>query len=96
MNLTNYIKVYKNVVSDSFCDKMIEQFENNPDQWLKQDRNNPDRNFQMSFNQIHVMEHDLWKDDVKYMMDTFQMYLRKYKEDCNVIENQWPLKHGFD
>ena len=92
----NYIRIYQNAVPDIFCDKMIEQFENNPDQWLKQDRNNPDRNFQMSFNQIHVMEHDLWKDDVKYMMDTFQMYLRKYREDCNIIENQWPLKHGFE
>jgi len=92
----NYIRIYQNAVPDIFCDKLIEQFENNPSQWLKQDRKNPDRNFQMLFNQIHVMEHNLWKDDVKYMMDIFQMYLRKYKEDCNIKEKQWPEQYGFE
>ena len=48
MNLTKYIKVYKNVVSDTFCDEMIQKFENNPKQYDYQKRSNPDRNFKMS------------------------------------------------
>ena len=56
MNLENYIKIYENVVSDSFCDKLIKRFEENSDQWRNQHRENPDRKFKMSFNQIHIME----------------------------------------
>ena len=37
----NYIRIYQNAVPDIFCDKMIKQFEDNPEQWLKQDRKNP-------------------------------------------------------
>ena len=63
MNLTNYIKVYKNVVSDSFCDKMIQKFEDNPKQYHYQKRANPVRNFKMSFNQIHIHKETNWKEE---------------------------------
>ena len=96
MNLTNYIKVYKNVVSDSFCDDMIQKFENNSKQWRYQKRANPERNFKMSFNQIHVSEETNWKEQDLHLMDIFPKYVDKYREDCNVVVNQWPINWSYE
>ena len=71
MNLINYIKVYKNVVSDSFCDEMIQKFEDNPKQYHYQKRANPVRNFKMSFNQIHIHKETNWKEENKYLLNLF-------------------------
>ena len=96
MDLQKYIRVYKNAVSDSFCDKMIKKFEDNPQQYRHQKRENVDRNFKMSFNQIHIMEESGWEEESDYLMSIFPSYVDKYKEDCNIIENQWPLKNGYE
>jgi len=96
MNLTNYIKVYKNVVSDSFCDDMIQKFENNPKQYKYQKRAIPDRNFKMSFNQTHISEETNWKEENKYFLNLFPSYVDKYREDCNVVVNQWPLDWSYE
>ena len=32
-----FIKVYENVISHSFCDDLIQKFESNQDQWEKRD-----------------------------------------------------------
>tara|TARA_B100001996_G_scaffold377285_1_gene359690 strand:+ start:2670 stop:3233 length:564 start_codon:yes stop_codon:yes gene_type:complete len=92
----NYVKIYHNAVPDVFCDKLVEKYENNPQQYYHQDRKNEARNWRMSFSQIHLQDHDIWKDDVKYLMDTYQMYIRQYREDCDIIDNMWPLKYSFE
>jgi hypothetical protein len=96
MNLENYIRIYENVVSDSFCDNLIKRFEENSDQWRTQNRENPDRKFKMSFNQIHIMEEPGWEDDTKHLLKIFPEYVDKYKEDCKITINQWPIKHGYE
>ena len=96
MNLTKYIKVYKNAVPDVFCDKMIQKFEDNPKQYHYQKRANPVRNFKMSFNQIHISNEKNWKEEDKYLMDIFPMYVRQYREECNIIESQWPIEWGYE
>jgi len=96
MKLDNYVKVYKNAVPDLFCDEMIQKFEDNPQQYDYQKRTNPDRNFKMSVNQISIMEKSGWKEESDYLMSIFPSYVDKYKEDCNIIENQWPLKNGYE
>jgi hypothetical protein len=96
MNLTNYIKVYKNVVSDSFCDKMIQKFEDNPKQFRFQQRENPTRNFKMSFNQIHIMEELGWEKETEFLLELFPNYVDKYREECNIIESQWPIDWGYE
>ena len=76
MNLTKYIKVYKNAVPDSFCDEMIQKFEDNPQQFRYQKRSNPDRNFKMSFNQIHITQETNWKKETQYLLeDVFPKYV---------------------
>ena len=97
MKLNNYIKVYKNAVPDLFCDEMIKKFEDNPQQFRYQKRANPDRNFKMSFNQIHITQETNWKKETQYLLeDVFPKYVDKYREECNVIESQWPLDWGYE
>lgn len=94
--MENYIRVYPNAVSDLFCDKLISKFEDNPEQYYYQDRKNENLDWKMSFTQVHLSDHDIWKDDVKYMMDIFRMYLGEYKEDCNIHKMQWPQEYNFE
>ena len=96
MKLTNYIKVYKNVVPDSFCDEMIQKFERNSFQYRYQKRANPDRNFKMSFNQIHIGQETNWTEQNNYLMKLFPTYVDKYREDCNITENQWPINWVYE
>ena len=39
-----FIKVYENVISHSFCDDLIQKFESNSDKWENRNRLSPDRN----------------------------------------------------
>ena len=80
MNLTKYIKVYKNAVPDLFCDNIIKKFEDNPQQFRYQKRANPDRNFKMSFNQIHITQETNWKIETQYLLeDVFPKYVDKFR-----------------
>jgi len=96
MNLTKYIKVYKNAVPDVFCDDMIKKFEANPQQHRFQKRQNPDRSFKVTLSQIHVGEEENWEEENKYLMDLFPMYVGQYQEDCDIIENQMPIYSGYE
>ena len=91
-----FVKIYHNAIPDVFCDKLIKQYEDNPQQYYHQDRKNEARNWKMSFSQIHLQEHGIWKSDVKYLMDIYNVYLKKYKEECNITDNMWPLNHAFE
>ena len=91
-----FVKIYHNAVSDTFCDKLIQQYEDNPQQYYHQDRKNEARNWKMSFSQIHLQEHGIWKNDVAHLMDTYKTYLKQYREDCNITENMWPLNHTYE
>ena len=91
-----FVKIYHNAVPDVFCDKLIKQYEDNPQQYYHQDRKNEARNWKMSFSQIHLQEHGIWKNDVAQLMDTYKTYLKQYREDCNITDNMWPLNHTFE
>ena len=74
--MENYIRIYDNVISNEYCDKLIQKFENNSEQHLTQDRKHEDNDgtihWKMSFSQIHMAEHDIWTDDVKTAYKTFK------------------------
>ena len=96
MDLINYVRVYNNVISDTFCDELIKKFEDNPQQYNYQDRANPDRNFKMSFNQINIMSNEGWEEESKKLIDMFPEFVDRYRKDCNIIVNQWPIKWGYE
>jgi len=90
--MENYIRRYDNVVSDQFCDNMIEQFESSPEQYEKHNQG------EMSFTQIHLVSNELWRTKVFYIIDVFKLSIKKYREDCNIKydTNIWPQKYGFE
>ena len=47
--METYIRKYDNLLSPELCDKLIDRFENNPDQYEKQKQG------EMSFTQIHLL-----------------------------------------
>ena len=48
--MNNYVKIYKNVVDDYFCKRIIDKFESNSQQHETQKDNS------MSFTQINIMD----------------------------------------
>ncbi len=98
--MENYIRVYDNVISNEYCDKLIQKFENNPEQHLNQDRKHEDSDgtihWKMSFSQIHMAEHYMWSDDVNFLIQTFQIYVKRYKEDCGITDIMWPSRYSYE
>ena len=90
--MENYIRCYDNVVSDSFCDSLIQQFESLPQQYEKHSQG------EMSFTQIHLLAHEEWKTEVSYLIDIYKESIKKYREDCGIgyQSNIWPQKYGFE
>ena len=89
--MEKYIRVYKNVVSDEFCDKIVSKFEKNSSQMDvigKQSRPN--------FQQINLHQHDEWKKFCATLQSTFQDHIKKYKQDCNITKYHWPEQYGFE
>ena len=91
----NYIRIYENVFPPAFCDNLIKKYENNPQQYYYQDRKSEERDWKMSFSQIHLQDHVIWENDVKYLMETPKPLIEQYKKDCKII-HQWPDQFGFE
>ena len=91
----NYIRIYENVFPSVFCDNLIKKYESNPQQYYYQDRKSEERDWKMSFSQIHLQDHVIWENDVKYLMETTRPLIEQYKKDCKIIHN-WPDQFGFE
>lgn len=89
--MEKYIRVYKNVVSDEFCDKIVSKFEKNSSQMeIIENQSRP------NFQQINLHKHEEWKKFCTTLQITFQKYLKEYKEDCGITEYHWPEQYGFE
>ena len=89
--MEKYVRVYKNVVPDDFCDLLIAKYEKNPAH--VETFNNQQR---PSFNQINLHQHEEWKKFCNTLQSTFQDYLEQYKKDCGITQYHWPEKFGFE
>ena len=89
--MQKYIRSYKNVVSDDFCDKIVAKFEKNSSQMEIID--NQER---PTFQQINLHKHDEWAKFRTSLDIVFKKYLKEYKDDCGITEYHWPEQHGFE
>ena len=89
--MQKYIRSYKNVVSDDFCDKIVAKFEKNSSQMEIID--NQER---PTFQQINLHKHQEWSKFTESLDVVFDKYLNEYKEDCGITEYHWPEQHGFE
>jgi hypothetical protein len=89
--MEKYIRVYKNAVSDDFCDKIVSKFEKNSSQMeIIENQSRP------NFQQINLHQHDEWKNFCSTLQITFKKYITQYKEDCGITEFHWPEQYGFE
>ena len=75
-----FIKVYENVISHSFCDDLIQKFESNSDKWENRNKLSTERN--LSFKELHwFKDMDTWKDESQALTNTFIQYIDNYKSE---------------
>ena len=74
--MNNYIQIYKNVISDKYCDELITKFESESNANKETYDQGP-----MSFTQVNLNK-SLWQDDISNLSSVFTKYLQQYKNDC--------------
>ena len=89
--MEKYIRVFKNVISDDFCDKIVAKFEKNPSQMEIVDNDQ-----RPCFQQINLHKHDEWAKFRSSLDIVFKKYLKVYQEDCGISEYHWPEQYGFE
>ena len=86
--MNNYIQIYKNVISDKYCDELITKFES------ESKKETYDQG-PMSFTQVNLNQTQ-WQDDVYELSSVFSKYLQQYKNDCVITSHMWPDKYAFE
>lgn len=82
------VKIYNNVVSEKFCDEIVDKFNAHPEcQEAFEDTG-------VSFRQTDMMKHrGVWAADMASLMNDMFDCVSKYKED---IKPMWPDRTSFE
>ena len=88
--MDNYIRCYENAVTDDFCDLLTTKFES---QYFEHEEWPKDKPF---FTQTNLQKSGLWGDEVSHLKDVFEKYIKVYKKECEVDNNQWPSSFGLE
>ena len=89
--MDKYIKVYNDVISTDFCDKIVAKFEKNSSQMEVIDNHQ-----RPTFQQINLHQHNEWAKFRTSLDILFRKYLKQYKADCGITEYHWPEQYGFE
>ena len=92
--IENFVKIYDNVIDEESCKGLIEKFEELQDK--HEIVNIEDKEDRISFNQIVLTKSEEWKTVNDEMMKLFQAYIVQYKKECNISEQMWPEKYGYE
>ena len=97
--MNNYIQIYKNVISDEYCDELIEKFESKP-------KHHSDDDFGQKIYENKNQDHTSYKvinlekckmiDDITKLTKVYFKYIEQYKKDCDIKPNMWPTKFNFE
>ena len=93
--LSDYIKVYDNVLSPNFCDKVIKAFE-----FQEQNQCDVDRNGRPTFTELNISEmykkkSDRWINIQVEIQETFIEYVNKYMDELELGQD-FPAKYAFE
>ena len=86
--MENYIRLYANALSDEYCDLLRDKFDSDTN-FHDHHNHGP-----MRFSQINVNRH--WKQHVQPITDIMSKYILQYKNDCSIVEHQWPDNHAYE
>ena len=88
----SYVKVYDDVLSLDMCEKIIQKFENQPQNHVTTYLEN-----HRSFTEVNINKHkELWKSELDVLFGTMQKYLIQYKNDVGVDDRSWPEQMGYE
>ena len=88
--MDNLVRIYENVLEDNWCDRIVEKYENNPDQY-EEHNHGP-----MSFTQIKMQQHPEWGEELQQLINVFVKQKKVYADDVLIDPLQWPSKHGWE
>ena len=79
--MDNMIRVYEDVLSQEFCQKLIDKFENTDEKTVWNDYR--------KFSDTLLLDNpEYWKDEIPVCLDAFTQIIQKYKNDL-----PWPDQH---
>ena len=90
LGMDNYIRIYEDVVDKSFCERMIEKFENDKSNWEVQNKS------PMKFTQIKLINMPYWREEVNHLFSVFTSSIEQYISDCNIIKEMHPKRYGWE
>ena len=94
MDNETFIRSYDNAIPNVLCDKLVEKFESNQDQWEHRDKQTTDRG-NLTFNEVHCFKYmDTWKEEMEALSNIFKMYTLEYMKQFNQF--CFPPKYGFE
>ena len=91
--MDNYIRVYENVMTNEKCQRLIKMFESDTEHHQIQDCGQGATLTQV--NLLHSPD-TVWKNEANGITNTIVNYAHLYKKDCDIKDNQWPEKFGFE
>ena len=91
--MDNYIRIYENVMSDEKCQQLIDMFESDTEHHQIQNCGSG-----ATLTQINLLHSPdtIWREEVNNLANVIMNSVEQYKKDCNIKENQWPKKFGFE
>jgi hypothetical protein len=92
--MKHYISTYDNIISKTFCNELIEKFENNPQCYSVEDKSS--QNWAMHFTQINFYKHDIFKQEREKLDTIFREAVNHYVYDNQIEKAQWPSKFRFE
>ena len=91
--MDNYIRIYENALSDEKCQHLIDMFESDTEHHQIQNCGSG-----ATLTQINLLHSPdtIWREEVNNLANVIMNSVEQYKKDCNIKENQWPKKFGFE
>ena len=80
-------------MSSEKCQRLIKMFESDTEHHEIQDCGSGATLTQINF--LHSSD-TIWKDEVNNLSNIIRNYTHQYKKDCDIKDNQWPEKFGFE
>ena len=91
--MDNYIRIYENVMSDEKCQQLIDMFESDTEHHQIQNCGSG-----ATLTQINLLHSPdtIWREEVNNLANVIMNSVEQYKKDCEIEDNQWPKKFGFE
>jgi len=90
MDLMSFVKRHDNVIDEEYCNYLKEKFDNSSNCYEDIKQSTAD------FTQIHLYEHDEWKEDSEKLQKILLSRVADYKMQAGVTKEMWPNKYGLE